>query len=60
MNAALIVAGVQFVGMALSFMLLLRARRIAVGLWPTCHSYRRLRDVNCAKQSADLGRSSIG
>jgi hypothetical protein len=33
MNAETMFAGTQFVGMALSFTLLLRARRLSVGLW---------------------------
>jgi hypothetical protein len=42
MNAEMILAGAQFVGMALSFTLLLRARRLSVGLWSTGPSYQRL------------------
>jgi len=42
MNAEMILAGAQFVGMALSFTLLLRARRLSVGLWSTGSSYPRL------------------
>jgi len=42
MNAEMILAGTQFDGMVLSFTLLLRARRLSVGLWSTGPSFQRL------------------
>jgi hypothetical protein len=42
MNAETIQAGMQFVVMMLSFALLLRVRRLSVGLWSTEPSCQRL------------------
>jgi hypothetical protein len=42
MNAELILTGVQFVAMTVSFILLHRARRLSTKLWSTGPSYWRL------------------
>lgn len=42
MNMEMILAGAQYVGIALSIALLLRVRRPSVGLWSTDLSYQRM------------------
>jgi hypothetical protein len=42
MNVEMILAGTKLVGMVLSFTLLLRARKLSVGLWSTAPCYHRL------------------
>jgi hypothetical protein len=56
MNAEMILAATKFVGMALSFTLLLRARRLAVRLWATEPSYQRLPAGSDVGQPANFDR----
>lgn len=53
MNAEMIFAGTQFVGMVLSFTLLLRVRRISIGLWSTGPSYQYLSTGSGVEQPSD-------
>ncbi len=57
MNAEMIQDGVLFVGMVLSFTLLLRARRIAAGLWFAETSHQRLCNVDGAKRPVEMDRA---
>lgn len=54
MNAERILAGTQFIGMVLSFALLLRARRLSVGLWSTGHSCQRLPTGSDVEQPSEI------
>jgi hypothetical protein len=54
MNAEMILAGNQFVGMVLSFTLLLRTRQLSVGLWSTGPSCQRLPIGSGVKQSVEI------
>jgi hypothetical protein len=56
MNAETMFAGTQFVGMALSFTLLLRARQLSVGLWSAAPSDQRLPIGNYVEQLAGIER----
>jgi hypothetical protein len=53
MSAERMLAGVQLVGMALSFALLLRARRLSVGLSSTEHSCQGLPPGGDVEQPAE-------
>jgi len=54
MNTGMILYGALLVCTALSFTLLHRARRIAVGLWSAEPSYPCLCDVSGARQPAEM------
>ena len=54
MNAEMILDSALLVGLALSFTLLFRARRIAVGLWSQEPSYRRLCNGSGARQPSEI------
>jgi hypothetical protein len=54
MKAEMIFAVTQFVGMVLSFTLLLRARRLSVWLWSTQPSYRRLPTGIVVEQPSEI------
>jgi hypothetical protein len=58
MNTEMIFDSALLIGMALSFTLLIRARRIAVGLWSEGPSGRRLCNVNGARQPGEMNRVS--
>jgi len=54
MNAEMIHAGAQFLGMVLSFMLLLRIRRLSIGLWSTGPSYQCLPTGSDVEQPSEI------
>jgi hypothetical protein len=54
MNAEMILASIQFVGMVLSFTLLLRARRLSVGIRSAGLSCERLPTVSFVKQPSEV------
>ena len=56
MSKEMILVVPQFVCMVLSFALLFRARRLAVGLWSTQPAYRRLPPRNTAEQPTAIDR----
>jgi hypothetical protein len=54
MNAEMILTGTKFLGMVLSFTLLLRARQLSVGLWSTEKSRQRLPTGSDVKQPSEI------
>jgi hypothetical protein len=54
MNVEMILAGTRFAGIALSFMILLRARRLSVGLWSTASFYQRSPVSSGVTQSIEI------
>jgi hypothetical protein len=56
MNAEMILASAQFVGLMLSFTLLLRARRLSAELWSAERSCQRLPTGRHVKQPSEIDR----
>lgn len=59
MNAEMILAGAQFLGMVLTFALLHRARRLLVGLWstePSCQCLPTGSDVEQPAENSGIFR----
>ena len=54
MNAGMILASTQFVGMVLSFTLLLRVRRLSMGLWSPGPSYERMSTGSGVEQPTEI------
>lgn len=54
MNVEMILAGARFVGMAISFTLLLRVHRLSVGLMPTESFYECLPASGGVNQSVEI------
>jgi hypothetical protein len=56
MNAEMILADAQVLGMVLSFMLLLKVRRLSMGLWSTGPSYQCLPTGSGVEPPANTGQ----